>query len=105
MAFIFIQVSHPTELESIDWSMYENDCSTYTVVEGVQSTDSQYHFYMETQSALAHPQEGGKIKVISSAQSPASVQATVGQVCDLPMNSVVIEVSHHSYSARSINCL
>ncbi len=63
------------------------------VVDGSQYAASQYHFYMETQSAIAFPTEQGGIKVYASTQSPNSVQSIVAKACDLPMNQVTLEVS------------
>ena len=63
------------------------------IVEGSQRAASQYHFYMETQSAIAFPTEQGGIKLYASTQSPADVQAKVAKACNLPMNQVTIEVA------------
>ena len=66
------------------------------VVEGSQRTGTQYHFYMETQSAIAYPTEEGGIKLYASTQSPDDVQGAVANVCNLPANQVTIEVSQVS---------
>ena len=62
------------------------------VVEGSQRAGTQYHFYMETQSAIAYPTEEGGVKLYASTQSPDDVQGVVAKVCNLPANQVTIEV-------------
>ena len=87
-----LQVSrNVAQSSSIDWSQFEAD-QEVVVVEGSQRAGSQYHFYMETQSAFAFPTEQGGIKVYASTQSPDKIQGKVAQVCDLPANQVTIEV-------------
>ncbi len=44
------------------------------VVEGKVESGGQEHLYLETQGSVAIPEEGGKIKLISSTQSPTAVQ-------------------------------
>ena len=46
---------------------------------------AQEHFYLETQTALALPEEGGTIRLISSTQHPSEVQAKVGEVLGWPL--------------------
>ena len=62
------------------------------VVEGKAETGGQEHLYLETQGAIAIPEEGGKIKLISSTQSPTSVQRTVAKVLNMPMNNIEVDV-------------
>lgn len=64
------------------------------VVEGSQRAAGQYHFYMETQAAIAFPTELGGIKVYASTQSQKDVQACVATACGLPLNQVTIEVGN-----------
>jgi xanthine dehydrogenase large subunit len=63
------------------------------IVEGSAETAGQEHLYLETQAALALPEEGGRIKVFSSTQAPTAVQRTVAGVLGLPMNLVEVEVT------------
>ncbi|XP_027332424.1 abscisic-aldehyde oxidase-like isoform X2 [Abrus precatorius] len=49
---------------------------------------SQYYFYMETQTALAVPDEDNCITVYSSSQSPESVHSTVARCLGIPQNNV-----------------
>ena len=86
-----VQVSRPKTLTEIDWDKYKKD-SSMVVVEGSQKAASQYHFYMETQSAIAFPTEQGGMRVVVSTQSPTEVQSKVAKACLLPMNQVTLEV-------------
>ncbi len=67
------------------------DCDV--VVEGRADTAGQEHLYLETQAALAIPEEGGRIKVWSSTQAPTAVQRITARVLGLPMNLVEVEVT------------
>lgn len=51
----------------------------------------QEHFYLESQVASARPGEEGDLRVQSSTQHPAEVQAIVAQVLGLPKHRVVVE--------------
>jgi xanthine dehydrogenase molybdopterin binding subunit/xanthine dehydrogenase small subunit len=51
----------------------------------------QEHFYLESQAASARPGEHGDLRVQSSTQHPAEVQAIVAKVVGLPKNRVVVE--------------
>lgn len=81
-------------MSAIDWSTFEEDPDVI-IVEGSQRTGAQYHFYMETQSAIAYPTEGGGIKLYASTQEPDNVQGIVAHVCCLPSNQVTVEVSRN----------
>lgn len=49
---------------------------------------SQYHFYMETQTALAMPDEDNCLVVYSSNQNPMWVQDTVAKCIGVPANNI-----------------
>lgn len=49
---------------------------------------SQYFFYMETQTALAVPDEDNSIVVYSSSQTPQYVHSTVAACLGIPENNV-----------------
>ena len=85
-------MSRPVSLNDIDWGKITSDNPDWKIIEGSQLAGSQYHFYMENQTAVAFPLEGGKLKVVSSTQSPSMVQSKVAQVCGLPANYVIVEV-------------
>jgi xanthine dehydrogenase large subunit len=67
------------------------DCDV--IVEGTAETAGQEHLYLETQAALALPEEGGRIKLWSSTQAPTAVQRIAARVLGLPMNLVEVEVT------------
>lgn len=62
------------------------------IVEGKAESGSQEHLYLETQSAIAIPVEGGGIKIISSTQGPTAVQKTAARVLNIPMNKIEVDV-------------
>ncbi|XWS73780.1 hypothetical protein CRYUN_Cryun02cG0158600 [Craigia yunnanensis] len=49
---------------------------------------SQYYFYMETQTALAVPDEDNSMVVFSSNQCPEFAQDTIAQCLGLPANNI-----------------
>lgn len=61
------------------------------VVSGRAESGGQEHFYLETQNALAYPLENGKLKVLSSTQSPGDVQRMIAGVLGLPMHRIEAE--------------
>ncbi|MEL6800339.1 MAG: xanthine dehydrogenase molybdopterin binding subunit [Pseudomonadota bacterium] len=62
------------------------------VIAGQFEIGGQEHFYLEGQSALALPQEGGDIIVHSSSQHPTEIQHKVADALGRPMNAVRVEV-------------
>ncbi|AHM02817.1 Xanthine dehydrogenase, molybdenum binding protein subunit [Roseibacterium elongatum DSM 19469] len=62
------------------------------VVEGRIEIGGQEHFYLEGQSALALPQEGGDMVVQSSSQHPTEIQHKVADALGVPMHAVRVEV-------------
>jgi xanthine dehydrogenase large subunit len=62
------------------------------VIEGRIHIGGQEHFYLEGQSALALPQEGGDMIVHSSSQHPTEIQHKVADALGVPMNAVRVEV-------------
>jgi xanthine dehydrogenase large subunit len=61
------------------------------VVEGRCESGGQEHVYLETQSALVYPEEGGRMKVLSSTQSPTHTQRAVARVLGVPYSFVEVE--------------
>lgn len=51
---------------------------------------AQQHMYMETQTSVAEPVEGGGVKVTSSTQSLDAVQQVVAAVLGIPFNKVTV---------------
>lgn len=62
------------------------------VVDGTMELGGQEHFYLESQAALALPQEGGDMLVHSSSQHPTEIQHKVAEALGKPMNAVRVEV-------------
>ncbi|MEX1308901.1 MAG: molybdopterin cofactor-binding domain-containing protein [Candidatus Sulfomarinibacteraceae bacterium] len=78
-------------LETGDVDAAWSDCDV--IVEGTAETAGQEHLYLETQAALAIPEEGGRIKLWSSTQAPTAVQRIAARVLGIPMNLVEVEVT------------
>lgn len=68
----------------------QNECTF--LYEGRVDSGAQEHLYLETQVALAIPVEKDKIKIVSSTQSPSSVQHAVAEVLGLSQNCIESEV-------------
>ncbi|MDV7142325.1 xanthine dehydrogenase molybdopterin binding subunit [Tropicimonas sp. TH_r6] len=62
------------------------------IVEGSIEMGGQEHFYLESQAALALPQEAGDMLVHSSSQHPTEIQHKVAEALGQPMHSVRVEV-------------
>ena len=60
-------------------------------VEGRIEMGGQEHFYLEGQAALAAPQEGGDMHVVSSTQHPTEIQHKVAEALQVPMHAVRVE--------------
>ena len=61
-------------------------------LQGEIDMGGQEHFYLEGQTALALPQEGGDMVVHSSTQHPTEIQHKVAEAIGLPMHAVRCEV-------------
>lgn len=61
------------------------------VIENTISSGAQEHWYLETQIAVATPNENKQIKILSSTQHPSETQALVAQVLNLNKHQVEIE--------------
>ena len=62
------------------------------IMEGRVESGGQEHLYLETQGSIAIPQEGGRIKLISSTQSPTAVQRTAARILGVEMNNIEVDV-------------
>ncbi|MEW6159834.1 MAG: molybdopterin cofactor-binding domain-containing protein [Verrucomicrobiota bacterium] len=62
------------------------------VLRGQQYTDGQIHFYLETHTCLAIPQENKAMLVYSATQNPGSIQTWVARTLGIPNNSVDVIV-------------
>ena len=61
------------------------------VLSGKVSTGGQDHFYLESQAALAIPDEQGTLHIHSSTQHPSEVQAKIGEVLGIARERIVVE--------------
>lgn len=61
------------------------------VIEGTMEIGGQEHFYLESQAALAIPQEADDMLVHSSTQHPTEIQHKVAEAIGVPMNAVRVE--------------
>ncbi|MDA3905633.1 MAG: xanthine dehydrogenase molybdopterin binding subunit [Bacteroidales bacterium] len=59
---------------------------------GELHTGGQEHWYLETQTALAVPQEGKEMLIYSSSQHPDETQAVVAKILGVSRNEVEVEV-------------
>jgi xanthine dehydrogenase large subunit len=62
------------------------------IVKGKVESGGQEHLYLETQGSIAIPQEGGKIKIFSSTQSPTAVQRVAARILGVDMNNIEVDV-------------
>ncbi|WP_195819912.1 xanthine dehydrogenase molybdopterin binding subunit [Roseobacter sp. MH60115] len=60
-------------------------------ISGQLEVGGQEHFYLEGQAALALPQEGGDMVVMSSTQHPTEIQHKVAEALGKPMHAVRVE--------------
>lgn len=58
----------------------------------VVSPGAQDHFYLETQGAMAAPDEDGRITIWSSTQHPTEIQRMAAHVCQVPESWVTCKV-------------
>ncbi|MEC3861828.1 xanthine dehydrogenase molybdopterin binding subunit [Mesobacterium sp. TK19101] len=65
--------------------------SAKNVIEGSLTMGGQEHFYLESQAAMALPQDDGEVVVHSSTQHPTEIQHKVAHALGLPMHSVRVE--------------
>ncbi len=66
--------------------------SAPVVIEDSFEIGGQEHFYLESQAALAVPQEDGEMVVHSSTQHPTEIQHKVAEAIGVAMNDVRVEV-------------
>ncbi|CAI8586577.1 unnamed protein product [Vicia faba] len=73
------------QIGDISKGMAEAD---HKIVSSEMKLGSQYYFYMETQTALAVPDEDNCITVYLSSQSPEYVHTTIARCLGIPENNV-----------------
>ncbi|VAI23006.1 unnamed protein product [Triticum turgidum subsp. durum] len=77
----------PRPVGDIDQGMSQAD---HKILSGEVKLESQYYFYMETQTALAIPDEDNCITVYSSTQLPEITQNVVADCLGIPYHNVRI---------------
>ncbi|VAI22982.1 unnamed protein product [Triticum turgidum subsp. durum] len=77
----------PQPIGDFDQGMCEAD---HKILSGEVKLESQYYFYMETQTALAIPDEDNCITVYVSTQLPEITQNVVGDLLGIPYHNVRI---------------
>jgi len=60
-------------------------------IAGQFHSNGQEQFYFETQAAIAEPDEGDTVRVISSTQNPTETQLVVAEALGLGMHQVICE--------------
>lgn len=80
----------PRTFSSGDIENAWKDCDI--ILEGKVESGGQEHLYLETQGAIAIPEEGGKIKIISSTQSPTAVQRATARILGTDMHNIEVDV-------------
>ncbi|KAH7661601.1 Aldehyde oxidase/xanthine dehydrogenase protein [Dioscorea alata] len=76
---------YPKQIGDFSKGMEEAD---HKILSAEVMLGSQYHFYMETQTALAIPDEDNCMLVYSSTQSPEATQRTVAECLGIPYHNV-----------------
>ncbi|XP_027332426.1 abscisic-aldehyde oxidase-like isoform X2 [Abrus precatorius] len=76
---------YPKDVGDISKGMAEAD---HKILSAEIKLGSQYYFYMETQTALAVPDEDNCITVYCSSQCPELTHATIARCLGIPENSV-----------------
>ncbi len=61
------------------------------ILEGNTRNGGQEHFYLESQAAIAYPQENNTLEIISSTQNPTEVQNVIAEILGIPFNKIVVK--------------
>ncbi|RME28320.1 MAG: xanthine dehydrogenase molybdopterin binding subunit [Deltaproteobacteria bacterium] len=83
---------HRIQRGDVDRALASLPAAGGVVVSGEVRTGGQDHFYLETHCALALPEEGGTIRVISSTQHPTEVQRMAARVLGVGQHRIICEV-------------
>ncbi|EKE02670.1 MAG: hypothetical protein ACD_20C00347G0007 [uncultured bacterium] len=84
----FIGATRIIEQGNIELALSNAD----NLLEGDFYCGGQEHLYLETQSAIAYPEENNTIRIKSSTQNPTEVQNVVAEILGIPFNHVVVEM-------------
>ena len=77
-----------------------------TTVEGEFEVDTQYHFYMETQSVIARPSEKGQIDMYAATQWQDNVHKIVSQTLGKPQHLINVHTRRigKGFQMRNMLC-
>ncbi|XP_072951281.1 indole-3-acetaldehyde oxidase-like [Typha angustifolia] len=78
-------VLYPKQIGDFSKGMTEAD---HTILSAEVKLDSQYYFYMETQTALAVPDEDNCMVVYSSSQCPEITHGVIAKCLGIPLHNV-----------------
>lgn len=82
-----------SRLDWIDAEVATVDEVPCRVVGGAQmSRTAQMHFYMETQAALATPDDNGGVTVLCSTQNPNTILESLTNTLGLPANKIDVQI-------------
>ncbi|KAE8734809.1 Indole-3-acetaldehyde oxidase [Hibiscus syriacus] len=84
-SFFQVPFFNPEQVGDFSEGMAEVDCQ---ILSAEIKLGSQYYFYMETQTALAVPDEDNSMMVYNSTQCPQIAQETIAQCLGLPANNI-----------------
>ena len=75
-----------------EWRTAAKQATGATVLSGEVSLGGQKHFYLETHTAYAEPQEDGKIVVTCANQNPSLTQQAIAGALGVPVSHVDVVV-------------
>ncbi|KAF7815428.1 indole-3-acetaldehyde oxidase-like [Senna tora] len=81
----FPSTAHPEQIGDISKGMSEAD---HKILSAEIKLGSQYYFYMETQTAVAIPDEDKCMVVYTSSQNPEYTQITIARCLNIPQHNV-----------------
>ncbi|KAF7815425.1 indole-3-acetaldehyde oxidase-like [Senna tora] len=81
----FPSTAHPEQIGDISKGMSEAD---HKILSTEIKLGSQYYFYMETQTALAVPDEDKCMVVYTSSQNPEYIMSTIARCLNIPDHNV-----------------
>uniref|UniRef100_A0A1I8AU28 FAD-binding PCMH-type domain-containing protein n=1 Tax=Steinernema glaseri TaxID=37863 RepID=A0A1I8AU28_9BILA len=77
------------------------------VVEGTVEMGGQQHIYMETQSSVVVPDEGGEWTIYTSTQGGSWAQVTAAHILNVPKNKITVQVRRvgGAFGGKAGQCL
>ncbi|KAK0403599.1 hypothetical protein QR680_017020 [Steinernema hermaphroditum] len=77
------------------------------IVEGTVEMGGQQHIYMETQSSVVVPEEGGEWTIYASTQGGSWAQVTAAHILNVPKNKITVQVRRvgGAFGGKAGQCL